>query len=36
VRNRIRTLVAIGLAAVAIAAQAVSTLADGGLPPWPK
>jgi hypothetical protein len=31
-----RTLVAIGLAALAIAMQAAATLADGGLPPWPK
>jgi hypothetical protein len=36
VRNRLRTLVVVALAALALAAQAVSALADGTSPPYPK
>ena len=36
VRNRIRTLAIIAMAALALAAQAVTALADGNVPPYPK
>ena len=36
VRNRIRTLAIIAMAALALAAQAVTALADGNAPPYPR
>jgi hypothetical protein len=36
VRNKVRTFAVIALAALALAAQAAITFADGSLPPYPK
>jgi len=36
VRNRIRTLAIIAMAAFALVAQAITAVADGNVPPYPK